>query len=80
MASNDSDVYEGGHRLMRSGRDLHLRHGPRVMPLMAMPDAGYVMSGGLLVGNPVELALEADGVPHSELVDLETVRRMVGLG
>jgi len=28
----------------------------------------------------VELALEADGGPHVELVDLETVRQTVGLG
>lgn len=72
--------YEGGYRMLRRGRGLQVRHGPRVMPLMAMPDGSYIMSGGLLVGNPVELAVEADGVPHLELVDLETVRRTVGLG
>ena len=40
-----------------------------------MPDGGYVMSSGFMVGGPVKLATESDGVPHVEIVGVETVRR-----
>lgn len=71
--------YEGGYSLVRAGRDILLRQGPRVFPLQAMPDGSYVAAGGLLVGTPVRLASEADGTPHVEIVGLETVRRTTGL-
>ena len=40
-----------------------------------MPDGSYVMSSGFMVGGPVKLATESDGVPHVEIVGVETVRR-----
>ncbi len=70
--------YEGGYSLVREGRDLQLRISSRVMPLEVMPDGSYVMSGGFMVGVPVNLAIESDGVPHVEIVGLETVRRTIG--
>jgi len=70
--------YEGGYSLVRDGRDLQLRISSRVMPLEVMPDGRYVMSGGLMVGVPVKLAIESDGVPHVEIVGLETIRRTTG--
>jgi CubicO group peptidase (beta-lactamase class C family) len=71
--------YEGGYSLVLDGRDLVLRLGPRVLPLEVMPDGSYVVAGGLLIGAPVRLGVESDGVPHIELVGLETVRRTTGL-
>ena len=65
--------------LARDGREVQVRIGPRVSPLQVMPDGSYVMAGGLLVGFPVKLALESDGVPHIEIVGVETVRRNTGL-
>ena len=67
--------YEGGYSLVREGRELQLRISSRVMPLQVMPDGSYVMSGGFMLGVGVNLALESDGVPHVEIVDVETVRR-----
>jgi len=67
--------YEGGYSLVLDGPDLQLRIGSRVMPLEVMPDGSYVMSGGFMVGIPVKLAIESDGVPHVEIVGIETVRR-----
>jgi hypothetical protein len=71
--------YEGGYRLVLDNRDLRILLGPRVMPLRAMSDGGYIMSDGLLVETRVMLDLDNDGVPHMELVGLEPVRRTVGL-
>ena len=71
--------YEGGWSLVREGRELQMRIGPRVLPLLAMPDGSYVMAGGTLVGGTVRLAKEADGTPHLELTGIETVRRTTGL-
>jgi CubicO group peptidase (beta-lactamase class C family) len=71
--------YEGGWSLVREGRELQMRIGPRVIPLEAMPDGSYVMAGGTLVGDTVRLAREADGTPHLELTGIETVRRTTGL-
>ncbi len=70
--------YEGGYSLVRQGRDLELRIGPRVFPLEVMPDGSYVMSGGFMVGSEVRLARERDGTPHAEIVGAETVRRTIG--
>ena len=70
--------YEGGYSLVRAGRELQLRISSRVMPLQVMPDGSYVMSGGFMLGVGVNLALESDGVPHVEIVDVETVRRTTG--
>ena len=70
--------YEGGYSLVREGRELQLRISSRVMPLQVMPDGSYVMSGGFMLGVGVNLALESDGVPHVEIVDVETVRRTIG--
>jgi CubicO group peptidase (beta-lactamase class C family) len=70
--------YEGGYQLVLERGELWILLGPRVMPLRAMADGGYVMSGGLLVENRVRLDRDRDGVPRMELVGLETVRRTVG--
>ena len=70
--------YEGGYSLVRQGRDVQLRIGPRVFPLEVMPDGSYVMSGGFMVGAEVRLARERDGTPHVEIVGAETLRRTVG--
>ena len=70
--------YEGGYSLVREGRDLQLRIGPRVFPLKVTPDGAYVMSAGFMVGVGVKLALERDGTPHVEIVGVETVRRNTG--
>ena len=70
--------YEGGYSLVREGRDLQLRIGPRVFPLQVTPDGSYVMSAGFMVGVGVKLALERDGTPHVEIVGVETVRRNTG--
>ena len=51
------------------------------MPLQVLPDGSYVMSAGFMVGSPVKLAIESDGVPHVEIVGVETtVRRTARLG
>lgn len=71
--------YEGGWSLIREGRDMQLRIGPRVIPLQVMPDGSYVMAGGTLVGGTVPLDKDADGTPHIELTGIETVRRTTGL-
>ena len=71
--------YEGGWSVVREGRELQMRIGPRVIPLQVMPDGSYVMAGGTLVGETARLANEADGTPHLELTGIETVRRTTGL-
>ncbi|MEP6631909.1 MAG: serine hydrolase domain-containing protein [Lapillicoccus sp.] len=71
--------YEGGWSLVREGREIQMRIGPRVIPLQVMPDGSYVMAGGTLVGETVRLAKEADGTAHLELSGIETVRRTTGL-
>jgi CubicO group peptidase (beta-lactamase class C family) len=71
--------YEGGWSLVRQGRELQMRIGPRVIPLQVMPDGSYVMAGGTLVGGTVHLSNDADGTPHLELTGIETVRRTTGL-
>ena len=70
--------YERGYQLVLERGELWILLGPRVMPLRAMADGGYVMSGGLLVETRVKLDRDRDGVPRMELVGLETVRRTVG--
>ncbi len=70
--------YESGYSLVREGRDLQLRLGPRVLPLLRMPDGSYVMTAGPHLRTAVHLALETDGTPHIELVGLEAVRRTTG--
>ena len=70
--------YEGGYSLVRDGREVQLRISSRVLPLQVMPDGSYVMSGGFMLGVPVNLAVESDGVPHVEIVGVETVRRTTG--
>jgi CubicO group peptidase (beta-lactamase class C family) len=71
--------YEGGYLLEPVRRDLVLRLGSRALPLRTHPDGDYVISGGLLVEVRVKLGRDVDGTPTIELVDLETVRRTVGL-
>ncbi len=71
--------YEGGWSVVRDGRELQLRIGPRIIPLQVMPDGSYVMAGGTLVGETARLGTEADGTPHLELTGIETVRRTTGL-
>ena len=72
--------YERGYSLVLEGRGLQLRLGPRVWPLLRMPDGSYVVSEGVLATTTVNLAIEADGVPHLEIVGFETVRRTTGSG
>jgi CubicO group peptidase (beta-lactamase class C family) len=71
--------YEGGYQLVLRNRDLQILLGSRVMPVRAMPDGGYIMSGGLVVGTRLTLDHDSDGVPRMKLAGLETVRRTVGL-
>ncbi|MEO7234097.1 MAG: serine hydrolase domain-containing protein [Lapillicoccus sp.] len=70
--------YEAAYELVLEGQQLQLRLGPRVMPLVPMPDGSYVIGHGPSVTTPVKLAKEADGTPHIELMGLETVRRTTG--
>ena len=70
--------YENGYSLVRDGRDLQLRLGPRVWPLLQMPDRSYVITAGPAITTTVHLGHEADGTAHIELVGLETVRRTTG--
>lgn len=70
--------YESGYSLVREGRDLQLRLGPRVWPLRSMPDGSYIVTAGPPLRTKVHLALDADGTPHVELEGLETVRRTTG--
>jgi CubicO group peptidase (beta-lactamase class C family) len=72
--------YEKGYSLVLEGRGLQLRLGPRVWPLLLMPDGRYVISEGVLATARVDLAQDADGVPRLEIVGFETVRRTTGLG
>ena len=71
--------YGGGYVLEPVRRDLILRLGSRVLPLREHADGGYVIAGGLLVEVRVKLGHDLDGTPTIELVELETVRRTVGL-
>jgi beta-lactamase class C len=70
--------YEGGYSLVREGRELQLRNGPRIFPLEVMPDGSYVMSAGFMVGVGVTLARETDGTPHVQIAGVETLRRNTG--
>ncbi len=65
--------------MVRQGRELQLRIGPRVFGLQVMPDGSYVVSSGSLTTVPVRLVTEADGTPHLEIPGVETVRRTSGL-
>lgn len=71
--------YEGGYRLVVENGEVTIRLGSRVLPLRATADGGYVVARGVIVGNPVKLDRDSDGVPRIELLGLETVRRTVGL-
>ena len=71
--------YEGGWSVVRQGRDLQLRIGPRVFGLQVMPDGSYVVASGAGITIPLRLAKEADGTPHIEITSVETVRRTTGL-
>jgi CubicO group peptidase (beta-lactamase class C family) len=70
--------YQGGYRVVMRGGEAQIRIGPRVLPLAAMPDGTYVMSGGLIAGVPVRFVGAADDAPRMELVGLETVRWLIG--
>lgn len=70
--------YESGYSLVREGRELQLRLGPRVWPLLSMPDGSYIITAGPPLRTKVHLARDTDGTPHVELVGLETVRRTTG--
>ncbi len=71
--------YEGGYQLVLHDRELRILVRPRVMPLRAISDGGYIISGGLLVGTRVKLDRDRDGVRRMEIEGLQTVRRTVGL-
>lgn len=68
--------HEGGWSLVRAGREISLRIGPRVWPPQVKPDGSYAVCEGPFVTTTVKLAREADGTPHVELVGL---RPSVGL-
>jgi hypothetical protein len=70
--------YEAGWSLALHGRDLSLRLGPRVFPLLALSDGPYLVTQGILQGAHVTFAREADGTPHLEISGAETVRRTTG--
>jgi hypothetical protein len=70
--------YEGGYALVRAGRALQLRLGPRVWPLLQQPEGDLVITAGPPLRTTVRLAREGDGTPHVEIVGLETVRRTTG--
>jgi CubicO group peptidase (beta-lactamase class C family) len=72
--------YQNGYGLAFDGDELQVTNGPRVMPLRAMPDGSYVMSGGFLLGAQVTLTRGPDGSARMELVGIERVQRTVGLG
>ena len=71
--------YQNGYRLAFAGSELQVINGPRVMPLRAMPDGSYVMSGGLVLGAPVQLTTGPDGSMRMEIVGIERVQRTLGL-
>ncbi len=70
--------YECGWSLIQEGRQLSLRIGPRIWPLLVMPDGTYVVSEGPFLTTRVRLTRAADGRPRVEIVGLETVRRTTG--
>ncbi len=51
---------------------------PGVWPLEPKPDGNYVIGHSRSITTPVKLALETDGLPHIELVGLETAWRTTG--
>jgi CubicO group peptidase (beta-lactamase class C family) len=72
--------YEGGYRLVVQRGQVTIRIASRVLPLRATPGGGYIVSDGLIVGTPVALDHDADGIPRMRLEALnETVRRTVGI-
>jgi CubicO group peptidase (beta-lactamase class C family) len=71
--------YQNGYRLAFAGNELQVTNGARVMPVRAMPDGSYVMSGGLLLGAQVQLTRGPDGSARMDLVGIERVQRTVGL-
>lgn len=77
--SSHLGYYEGGYRLVVEHGEVSIRIGPRALPLRATADGGYIVSRGLIVGNPVKLDHDGDGIARIELTGLETVRRTVGL-
>lgn len=70
--------YEGGWSMVREGRQVSLRIGPRVWPLLGLPDGGYVVSEGPFLTTKVRLSRDPDGTPRVDLVGLESVRRTTG--
>ena len=67
--------YERGYSLVREGRQVQIRLGPRVWPLRQTGDGGYVIAHGVLLRNPVKLSRGVDGTPQVEIVGFETLRR-----
>ena len=57
---------------------LRMHQSSRAIRLLAMPDGSYVMSDGVLPGNPVRLSQNDTGMPWMEITGLETVRWTVG--
>ena len=70
--------YEGGYSLVREGRDLKLRIGPRVFPLQVTPRR-FVRHVRRVHGRRRGQARAgARRDPHVEIVGVETVRRNTG--
>lgn len=67
--------YERGWQLgFDPDGSLRLRQSSRSLPLLAMPDGGYVMASGVAPGILVQFSIDAIGMPAMEIQGLETVR------
>jgi CubicO group peptidase (beta-lactamase class C family) len=73
-------AYEKGWRVaFDADGELRLRQSSRAIRLLAMPDGGYVMAGGLGVGTIVRFTRDGSGMPWMEIQGFETVRWTAGL-
>jgi hypothetical protein len=71
--------YEKGWRLaFDADGELRLRQSSRAIRLLAMPDGGYAMAGGLIPGTAVRFFRDLEGMPWMEIQDFETVRWSAG--
>jgi CubicO group peptidase (beta-lactamase class C family) len=72
--------YEKGWRVaFDADGALRMHQSSRAIRLLAMPDGGYVMAGGVLPGNAVRFSRDEGGMPRLAIQDIETVRWTTGL-
>jgi len=72
--------YEKGWRVAFDAEgELRLHQSSRAIRVLAMPDGGYVMAGGVLPGTAVHFSRDESGMPWLEIEDIETVRWSGGL-